>query len=71
VRIDRVAFEFENLLEVRNAVLKLVENEPSTVVYCIGRVFVVEMRLNPLELYHFRMVFDKAGIKHTVKIKDV
>jgi hypothetical protein len=70
VRIDRVAFEFDNLLEVRNAVLRLVENEPSTVVYCIGKVFIVEMRVNPLELYHWRTVFDKAGIKHETKIKN-
>lgn len=70
VRIDTVAFQFENLPERRMRVLELVEGEPSTVVYCIGKVFVVEMRLNPLELYHWRHVFEKNGVPYTHCIKE-
>ncbi len=69
MRIDTVTFEFDNLQEVRSQVLDLVRDEPSTVVYCIGKIFVLEMRLNPLELYHFRKVFDGAGIKYAAKVK--
>jgi len=67
MRHEIVVFEFENVGSVRKTVMQVLgeDEHHSALCFVDGTTFIVEMRMNPLEIAHWKHRFTSAGLEFT------